>query len=256
MKLERGYFTVKDVQFGGATSFNNGVLTINKEKLESYLLSEDENKNIASLELEIVKPGENARIVHVLDTVQVGIKVDGEGEFMPGLLCDPLIVGSGRTHLITNLAILECAELPWAGKSALLYARDAIVDMTGPAAGYSPFSETFNLVLRMEVIEGSSDVEYDNSVRNMGIRCSRYLAQLIKDMNPEEVEVFDFDIEIDPDLPKIAYVTQCQNQGTYSNTFLYGHEVGNIVPTCLHPTEIMDGCIVSGNYVWPFGATT
>ncbi len=251
MKLERGYFTVKDVQFGDVTSLENGVLTIHKDELESYLLSEDENKNLSSLSLEIVKPGENARIVHVLDTVQVGIKVDGEGEFMPGHMCDPVIVGSGRTHLITNLAVMECAELPWAGKSSLLYARDAIVDMTGPAAGYSPFSGTFNLVLRMEVIEGSSDVEYDNSVRNAGIRCARYLARLIKDMSPEELEVFDFDIEVDPDLPKIAYVTQCQNQGTYSNTFLYGHEVSNIVPIRIHPAEIMDGCIVSGNYVWP-----
>jgi glycine reductase len=49
----------------------------------------------------------------------------------------------------------------------------------------------------------------------------------------------------------VAYVTQCQNQGTYSNTYLYGRDVGNIVPVSLSPTEVMDGCIVSGNYVWP-----
>ena len=77
-------------------------------------------------------------------------------------------MGSGVTHLFDNLAVMECAELPWAGKSALLYARDAIIDMVGPAAGYSPFSQTFNLVLRMTMKPGASDVEYDEAVRHAG----------------------------------------------------------------------------------------
>jgi glycine reductase complex component B subunit alpha and beta len=251
MKLERGYFKIKNLVFGDKLSLDKGVLSINKKELEDYLLIQDENNNIESLALEIVKPGENTRIVHILDTVQAGVKVNGDGEFMPGFMSDPVIVGAGKTHLIENLAIMECAELPWAGRSALLYPRDAIVDMTGPAAGYSPFAETFNLILRMEVVGGSSDVEYDNSVRNTGIRCSRYIAELIRDLEPDSSELFDFDQEVDQDLPKIAYVTQCQNQGVYSNTLLYGHEVWNVVPTYLNPTELMDGCIVSGNYVWP-----
>jgi glycine reductase len=176
MKLERGYFELKDLVFGDKLALTGGVLQINKKELEDYLLAEDENNNIVSIELEIVKPGENTRIVHVLDTVMAGVKVEGEGEFMPGFGTDPIIAGSGKTHLITNLAIMECAELPWAGKSALLYPRDAIVDMTGPAAGYSPFSETYNLILKMEMVKDSSDVEYDNSVRNAGIRCARRIA--------------------------------------------------------------------------------
>lgn len=251
MRLERGYFRIRDLLFGAETSLANGVLTVNRDELTRVLLKEDENTQVASLTLEIVKPGEDARIVHVLDTLQPGVKVEGEGEFMPGQLCDPAIVGTGKTHLFANLAVMECAELPWAGKSALLYARDAIVDMVGPAAAYSPFSETFNLVLRMTMKDGASDVEYDESVRHAGIRCARYLARLLKDRAPEETECFDFDTPVDPGLPRVAYVTQCQNQGTYSNTFLYGKDVGNIVPVSLSPTEVMDGCIVSGNYVWP-----
>jgi glycine reductase complex component B subunit alpha and beta len=259
MKLERGYFSVRDLVFGPATSLAGGVLSVNKEELTRLLLSQDENKHIQSLELEIVKPGEDARIVHVLDTVQPGVKVDGEGQFMPGHLCDPVIVGSGRTNLFANVAVMECAELPWAGKSALLYARDAIIDMVGPAAGYSPFSKTFNLVLRMTMKTGASDVEYDEAVRHAGIRCARALGELLKGLGPAttggadfKAETFDFDAPVDPALPRVAYVTQCQTQGTYSNTYLYGKEVSNLVPAAYAPTELMDGCIVSGNYVWPW----
>jgi sarcosine reductase len=251
MKLERGYFDIGDLAFGASTSLAGGKLTVNREELTHLLLQADQHSFIESIVLEIVKPGDDARIVHVLDTLQPGVKVAGEGEFMPGQLSDPTIVGSGRTHLISNLAVMECAELPWAGKSALLYARDAIVDMTGPAAGYSPFSQTFNLVLRMTMKPGASDVEYDEAVRHAGIRAARYLGRLVKDLTPQRTESFDFDQEVDPQLPKVAYVTQCQNQGTYSNTLLYGKDVANIVPVSLSPTEVLDGCIVSGNYVWP-----
>ena len=251
MRLERGYFKIKDVVFAEETVLSNGTLRVNRKEMEDLVLREDENDNIASVTLEIVKPGENTRIVHLLDTLQVGVKVEGEGSFLPGQLTDPVTCGSGKTHLISNLAVMECAELPWAGKSALLYPREAIVDMTGPAAGYSPFSETFNLIVRMEMNTGASDVEYDNAVRNAGIRCVRYLGEVIRNLEPDESEVFDFDAPVDPGLPKIAYVTQCQNQGTYSNTYLYGWDVHNIAPVRLSPTEMMDGCIVSGNYVWP-----
>ncbi len=162
--------------FGRGTSLADGVLTVDRDELAKAALAEDKNGHIASLVPEIVVPGEDARIVHVLDTLPVGVKVSGEGDFLPGHLSAPTIVGGGTTHLFENLAVMECAELPWAGKSALLYARDAIVDMVGPAAGYSPFSKTFNLVLRMTLKPGASDVEYDEVVRNAGIRASRYLA--------------------------------------------------------------------------------
>lgn len=252
MKLERGYFSIRSLAFGRATSLADGVLTVNKDELVTLVRSEDANGYIADLDLEIVCPGEDARIVHVLDTLPVGVKVSGEGDFLPGHLAPPTIVGGGVTHLFDNFVVMECAELPWAGKSALLYARDAIIDMVGPAAGYSPFSQTFNLVLRMTMKTGASDVEYDEAVRHAGIRVARAIGQVLKDRKPDRTELFDFDAPVDPALPRVAYVTQCQTQGTYSNTFLYGKEVSNLVPAAYSPTELMDGCIVSGNYVWPW----
>lgn len=252
MKLERGYFSIRSLAFGRATSLADGVLTVNRDELVKLVRSEDTNGYIADLDLEIVCPGEDARIVHVLDTLPVGVKVSGEGDFLPGHLAPPTIVGGGVTHLFENFVVMECAELPWAGKSALLYARDAIIDMVGPAAGYSPFSQTFNLVLRMTMKTGASDVEYDEAVRQAGIRVARAIGGTLLDAKPDRTEVFDFDAPVDPKLPRVAYVTQCQTQGTYSNTFLYGKEVSNLVPAAYSPTELMDGCIVSGNYVWPW----
>jgi glycine reductase len=42
-----------------------------------------------------------------------------------------------------------------------------------------------------------------------------------------------------------------QSQGFLRDTFLYGRSVSTLPATPIHPNEIMDGAIVSGNYVIP-----
>lgn len=40
-----------------------------------------------------------------------------------------------------------------------------------------------------------------------------------------------------------------QTQGLLHDTYVYGVDAKQIVPTLLYPTELMDGAIVSGNCV-------
>ena len=122
--------------------------------------------------------------------------------------------------------------------------------MKGPIAGLTPFCETINLVIVYKLSDGKSSIEYDNDIRLIGLKIAAYLAALTKDTAPDETEEFTID-EVNPDLPNVVFVWQCQNQGPYSNTMLYAESIDNLVPTLLHPNEMLDGCIVSGNYVWP-----
>jgi glycine reductase len=41
-----------------------------------------------------------------------------------------------------------------------------------------------------------------------------------------------------------------QGQGRMADTFLYGRDIHNLVPTLIHPGEVMDGAIVSGVFVY------
>ncbi len=250
-KLTRCYYDVRDVKFGSQMSLSDGVLTVSKEALKeeiSPLL-----KAVKSVDFEIVKPGENTRIIHLLDTLQPMIKVEGEGNQYSGYFGDPLMTGSGRTNLLSNLTVMESAALPWdesSASSGLLYPRDAILDMTGPIAGMTPFADTLNLVILYELNEGKSSIEYDNEIRNIGIKTAVCLAKVTEGLMADREEVFSID-EANPELPNVVLVWNSQNQGPYSNTFIYGHPIDNLVPTLIHPNEMMDGCVVSGNYVWP-----
>lgn len=250
-KLIRQYFDVKDAVFSDRTSLKDGVLSISKKELQEEI--NPMLKAVKSIDFEIVKPGENARIIHILDTLQPMLKVEGEGVQYPGYFSDPEMTGTGKTNLLSGFTVMESAALPWDDSSAssgLLYPRDAILDMSGPIAGMTPFAETINLVILYELNEGKSSIEYDNEIRNIGIKVSGLLAAVTAKAEPDSKEEFSID-ENNPDLPNVVLVWNSQNQGPYSNTFIYGHPIDNLVPTLLHPNEMMDGCVVSGNYVWP-----
>mgnify|MGYP000852032540 CR=1 FL=1 len=249
MRLTRNYYDVKRAVWANKTRLADGVLHINRDEIET--LVKPILGGIAEARFELVAPGENTRIIHVLDTVQPMYKP--EGNAYPGIIGPPTTTGSGATNLLRGFVVMESAALPWESSSAssgLLYPRDAIVDMTGPVSEYSPFSHTSNLVMCYNLVEGKSSAEYDAAIRLSAMRVADYLARVTQEAQPDEVELFSLDDAAD-DLPKVVLVWQCQNQGVYANTLLYGHPIDNLVPTCLHPNEMLDGAVVSGNYVWP-----
>jgi len=250
VRLRRQYFDVRDVVWGNQTAYQDGILTLNKQDLLEEI--QPLMKSVTNVDLEIVKPGEDTRIIHLLDTIQPMFKVEGTGQQYSGYFGQPHTIGEGVTNLLRGFTVMESAPLPWddSASSGLLYPRDAIMDMKGPIAGFTPFSETINLVIVYGLLEGKSSAEYDRDIRLIGLTISELLAKLTVGQTPDATEDFSID-EVNPELPNVVLTWYCQNQGVYSNTLLYGLPIDNLVPTLLHPNELLDGCVVSGNYVWP-----
>lgn len=249
MNLTRNYYDVNRATWADRTELADGLLRINRSEIEA--LVKPILAGVAEARFELVAPGENTRIIHVLDAIQPMYKP--EGNAYPGVIGPPTTTGSGATNLLRGFAVMESAPLPWESASAssgLLYPRDAIVDMTGPVSEYSPFSHTNNLVICYSLVDGKSSAEYDAAIRQSAMRVADYLARATEGARPDEVRHFSIDNALD-NLPKVVLVWQCQNQGVYANTLLYAHPIDNLVPTWLHPNEMLDGAVVSGNYVWP-----
>ena len=245
MKLNLGTFKVTDVVLGRGTSFANGVLVVNEQEIRD-LVAQD--SNLASVQVDIVRPGEPKRIIHVLDVIEPRTKLDSGLESFPGLMSAPVTVGRGTTYRLSGVAVVESAELPW-DAGGLLIPREGIIDMAGPGRYYSPFHETINVVLRFKLAEGKSDVEYDASVRIAGIKVSKYLAETVRDLTPDMMEVFSTENRRS-DLPNVVYIHQYQSQGTYAHTYCYGKHMYENLPTVINPNEMIDGALVSGNYAY------
>ena len=80
-RLQIDYIKVRDVKFGEKTSLDKGVLTVNKEDL----LKEAASDLFGSLDIQLVRPGENCRILGLHDVMQPRCKADHPEESYPGI---------------------------------------------------------------------------------------------------------------------------------------------------------------------------
>ncbi len=242
MRLELGSFRVREVEFAaGPTAYHGGVLAINRADLTRTLLGD---RRLRGVTLDLVRPGESARIIHLLDAVEPRVKVSGGGTVFPGFLGPPEQVGEGRTHRLAGVAVLQTVEELW--EHGGLCVRDAILDMSGPAARYSPFSRTINVVVGCEFEPGMDFRKRAEAACLAGLRAAEYLGRTVRDLEPGEVETFDTTSRR-ADLPRVAYLCFLMMESEVHKNFVYGAEITGL-PTLLDPNEFLDGAVVSGDY--------
>ena len=244
MKLRLESYRVITLQFGSQTMLRDGTLTINAGEICG--LARD-HTFIADVQVELVSPAEEARIIHVLDAIEPRVKVGGDAVAFPGFLGAARTVGDGVTRRLSGLAVIECAQLPQP-TGGILEVNEGVIDMSGPGAALCACSNTHNVVLLFTPRPGSTNREFEAAIRLGTLRVSRRLAEtLLSAGAPDEIETFELG-GADPDLPRVVYVDQVQQQGFLVQTFLYGQPTDSLVPTLLHPNEYFDGALVSGNY--------
>ncbi len=243
MKLEMGHIYIKDIQFANESKIEDGILYVSEEELKKVAL---EDEKIKSVSFDIARPGESVRITPVKDVIEPRVKVEGKGGIFPGVIAKVDTVGSGKTYALKGMAVVTAGRI--------VGFQEGIIDMTGPGADYTPFSQTNNLVMVCEPVEDIKQHDYEKAVRFAGFRVAVYIGELARNLTPDETKVYETctikeGFEKYPDLPRVAYVQMLQSQGLLHDTYVYGVDAKKIVPTILSPTEIMDGAIVSGNCV-------
>lgn len=243
MKLELGRIFIRDVQFGTETRVEKGVLTVNREELRQLLLADE---RLVEVELDIARPGESVRIIPVKDVLEPRVKVEGPGGIFPGFQAKVDTVGTGRTHVLKGCAIVTTGKI--------VGFQEGIIDMTGPGAEYTPFSQLLNITVHATPREGLTQHEHEAALRIAGHKACVYVGQAGAAVLPDEVETYETlplpqQIAQYPNLPKVVYVYMLQTQGLLHDTYVYGVDAKKIIPTLIYPTEVFDGAIVSGNCV-------
>ena len=243
MKLTVGYIDIHDIQFSNESKVENGVLYVNPEDIKA-LASEDEN--IASVSVDIARPGESVRITPVKDVIEPRVKVEGPGGVFPGVINKVDTVGSGKTHVLRGSAVVTAGPI--------VGFQEGIIDMTGEGAKYTPFSKTYNLVVVCETKDGLEKHAREESIRMLGLKAATFLGELGRNVTPDEEKVYETyttkeGMEKFPNLPRVGYVQMLQSQGLMHDTYVYGVDAKKTLSTIINPTEIMDGAIISGNCV-------
>jgi len=243
MRLELANFPVKDVQINGRTSYNSGVLEIDKEELVNLVLQDGK---VVSANLDVARPGEHTRIVRVRDVVEPRVKVSGPGCVFPGILGPVETVGQGRTNRLSGVTVMTSAEYKLTILEGNAAGRTAIVDMWGPAARLTPFGSTINIVLMLKLRDGVSELEAHAAIQAAELRVAQKLAETTRERTTENSDVFEL-FETDPSLPRVVYILGCRTawHEPHSGVALYGLPIRESFPTLVHPNEFLDGAATS-----------
>ena len=193
----------------------------------------------------VAHPGDSTRIIHAVDVVEPRAKLSGPGCVFPGVIGPPVQVGGGRTVRLSGMAVVTTSE-PAAGEG--YYWREAILDMSGAGARYSPFSQNANLVLEItprlpRPDTPAKDVEMINTIRgsaysqrlNLALReaqigLASYLAETVAGSPPSSVDTYEL-TDVDSTLPRVAY---CMHR-SWVNSSTVSPSAGSLL--CYTPTN-------------------
>ncbi|MBI3079550.1 MAG: hypothetical protein HYY85_21590, partial [Deltaproteobacteria bacterium] len=217
---------------------------INRDELCARLL---EDERLGKMDLALAHPGERCRLVRLTDIQDARVKVSGPGEVFPGMVGGLTAPVEGRTNILRGLAVSGAAES--------LNLLESVVDMSGPVAALTPFSVLHHVVLLPSPADGVGRVAYGHALLRAGLRASVYLAEASRQLQPDALDVSDLPIPGEPgtdgSLPRVAYLCQLSAIEDLRETFLYGGQMRRLLPTVLHPHEVLNGAIVNGIYDTP-----
>lgn len=249
MALELRNVRIHDVVFGEHPGVRAGVLEIDPNALAA-LVTED--SRVQSVSFDLAKPGESCRILPVKDVIEPRAKLNGEA--FPGTFRETMeAVGEGVTYVLKGCAVVTTGPI--------VGFQEGLIDMSGPAAKYSIFSGLLNIVMRIVKAEGIDPHEHEEVVRLAGIKVAHEIGKLALGCTEYESETYEWPPVGERfaqyhDLPKVVYVCNCMAQGLLHDTYFYGRDAKQLIPTIVSPLEFMDGALVSGNCVSPGSKTT
>jgi hypothetical protein len=244
MKLQIESIDIKGIEVGSMTTVSDHVLYINAQELEKIILKDN---RIKSVEITIVNPGDNVRIVNVVDIIQPRCKIDRANEDFPGWLGKLTLAGKGRTRSLRGFSVVlsnRYSKRPYS----------ALIDMFGIGAEMSLYGRMTNLSIDPIPSENTAERDFESAVKLAGLKTAVYLAKAADGCPIDHYETYELEIPNLPTgkkrhLPRVAHYYQLFSpQHDYQgipDPILYGTQVTNLLPTILHPNEVFDGAILS-----------
>ena len=244
MRLELRWSVVDDLAAGPATRLAGRRLEVDVDGLRALLAAD---LRLTGVRLDLVHPGERCRIGRVFDVVAPRAKLDG-GEDFPGVVGGVARAGQGTTLALEGVAVVATDQ------QTDNVGTLAVIDMAGPNAELSAFGRTRNLVISAWPASGTERSDYLAAVRLAALKTAVCLARAARAAPPDRVEVFELppSPRVPPELahlPRVAYVFQIhshQRPTGVDEGILYGDPVRRMLPTIVHPNEVLDGAVLRG----------
>ena len=239
MELVLGTFPVEHVAFGSPEGWVGGRLVIDPARIRALA---GDDPRIREVAVDVVAPGEAARIIHVRDVIEPRIKVEGPGHTYPGI-CGHSVetVGDGVTFRYAGFGVLVASEVLPHIRRTVSAATDSLIDMSGPGA-VTVYSTLRYLVLTVVTAPDLELTEWNAALLQAGHRVAADLAEFVREQAPPESVRYSLSKPAG-DLPRVVHVhTLNASMVPGIGTGIYGYTRHGL-PVLVHPNEILDGAI-------------
>lgn len=236
MYLEKRYTDVNKVVFDDKTFIENGVLHVSKKELSDLAM----DYRFESMDFELAHPGESCRLSRVCDCVQPMLKLGEDSSTYPGVVDEVKRAGSGSSVVLRGVSVTEIMPLQAGG---------LLLDMSSPGRERSKLlTEQAHICILAKPAKDVHNNDYFYALNIASKKIAKYVAECAKDLVPNEVETFELKKDGLENLPRIAYIKQVFSHAPANDTVYYGDGCATMLPTIVHPNEILDGALLFRDY--------
>ena len=243
VKLTIDQYRVTSLEWGDKNAYKDGRLTISKEGINDYLAKIEALSDIVLTDMELICPGTSTRVINIFEVLPAHLRLGEGASNFPGVL-DPIqAVGDGASAALSDFSILALSIMPSRYLKTL--------DKDGPGTLLTPYSSHHHLAFMAEPRQpGMNQSDYNVLVKKMGLALGTYLTRIAA-ATSAPADVAEYSLDTPPTgLPRVVYVCMLASLQNWDKgePILYGSDLSNMIPTILHPNELLDGAVVAQNF--------
>ena len=244
MQLNLKEYPITGVEWGSETKYDCGKMIVSKDAILDFLEENGDLENLEVTDLDIVQPNVPIRVINIFDVFPAHSRLGKNASNYPGFLGPMQAVGDGCSASLTNFSILAISSKP--GR------YNKVLDKDGESKEYSAYGDYFHIAVKaMPKNESMTSPEYYYYLKKIALRIGTFLAQKAEETATEEVAATVYEMtELEEKKPRVVFICMLAALQNWEKgeAILYGNDLENMLPTILHPNELLDGAMVAQNF--------
>lgn len=241
--------SVDAVDTGPCTRLVDGRLTVDPSELVGIV---EKDERIEHARVHVVQPGDDVRLVHVLDVVQpVSRMGGGEQTVFPGILTSPGHLGRGPVLRINGVKVTVLGVIP--PVDSFFTQQEGVLEMRPGSADLSPLAGEPHVVLELTVDQGMEPATAAEAYRNAALRVTGRIGEAVADRAGFEDASGDGGTaraagRVRGVPLRLIHICEVSAFGSLFDTLVVGRSARDLLPTLLSPIAMAGGAVVSADY--------
>lgn len=234
---------------GSGTRLTNGRLMVDPTELAAMV---EEDRRIRAARVHVVQPGDDVRLVHVLDVVQPIARMNGgKQSVFPGILAPPGEIGMGPVLRVNGIKVTVLGVIP--AVDSFFTQQEGILEMSDRSADLSPLTHEPHVVLDLIADPDLEPMAAAESYRNAALVVARYIGEVAAGNGHREGVLADVpSVSAPVSRPgrplRLIHICEVSAFGSLFDTLIVGRSARGMLPTILSPHAMAGGAVVSADY--------